>query len=151
MSTLQSLLASKLLAKKQLKNVVNTDLVTDEVTNKIYFLIEVKLSTKDKEGNYKTKLYKNDITSYVSNHGTVEAFFKSLVVSEMMLSGYLLIPIENGYLCVGGDEVYSMINNECTCPAFLNNNKTPCKHMIYKEGMLNYRSQVNLWKQQNLS
>jgi len=143
MFNLEIMLANKFLATKQYKKVINTQLITDDLKEKIYFVIEVSEDTK-------SKMYKQDITSYVINHGGVQQFFRSLVVSEMLLMGYLLIPIEGGFLCVGGEEVYSLINNECTCRAYLNNPSKMCKHLLFKEGLLEQRARINNWKLQNI-
>lgn len=149
MSHLELLLASNLLAKKQLKNIIKTEVLLEEETNKIYLLIEVKTGRKLKDGSFTTKLYKNDITESVFNHESLESFYKSLIVSEMIIAGYLLIPIQGGYLCVGGQEVYSLLDNTCTCPAYLNNKQT-CKHLYYRDGLLEQRSRINNWKMENL-
>jgi SWIM zinc finger len=151
MSKLNNMLAAKFLAAKQQKNIISTEFIIEESTDKIYFLIEVKLDKKDESGINKTKFYKQDITSYIKNHGSLESFYKSLVVSEMLLAGYLIVPIEGGFLCVGGDEIYSMNNTECTCPAFLNNSKEPCKHLLFKNGLLEQRARINNWKLNNLN
>lgn len=150
MFNLDNLLAAKLLAKKQYKKVLSTQLILEETTNKIYFVIEVQTDKILKTGEIKSKFYKNDISSYIKNHGTVEKFFKALVVSEMMLAGYLLIPIDGGFICTGGEEIYSIKDNQCTCPAFLNDNSKQCKHLLYKEGLLEQRSRINEWKLFNL-
>lgn len=147
---IESLLASKLLANKNVKNVLETDLIVDEESNKIYFLMKVKTGKTLKDGTEQIRVYKNDISKYVQNHGSVEAFFKSLVVSEMMLSGYMIIPIQGGFMCVGGEDVYALKDNTCTCQAFNNDTSKPCKHLIYKDGLLNQRARMNEWKQSNL-
>lgn len=150
MSNLNSLLASKFLAAKQYKNIVSTDFIIQEEPYKIYFLIEVELLKKNKEGLNQTKFYKQDITKFVNNHGSLENLYKALITSEMLLAGYLLIPIDGGFLCIGGDEVYSINNSGCTCPAYLNNNKELCKHLLFRDGLLDQRARVNNWKINNL-
>jgi len=147
---LEKLLAAKLMAKKQFKNVISTQLVTDDEKAKVYFLIEVTTGKTLKNGTEQIKIYKNDITKQVKNHGGVESLFKALVVAEMMLSGYLMIPIPGGFMCVGGEEAYSISDKECTCPAFLNNSSSPCKHLLYRDGLLDQRTRINQWKQINL-
>lgn len=150
MSNLNNILASKFLAKKQLKNIISTEFVVDENKEKVFFIIAVATDKIDKEGNIKTKAYKQDITSYIQIHGSLEAFYRALITSEMLLAGYLLIPIDGGFLCTGGEEVYSINNSECTCPAYLNT-KEPCKHILFKEGLLEQRARVNHWKINNLN
>ena len=147
---LDTLLASKLMAKKQYKNIISTQLVTDNEKAKVYFLIEVNTGKTLKDGTEQVKIYKNDITKQVKNHGGVEGLFKSLVVCEMMLAGYIMVPIPGGFMCVGGDEAYSINNNECTCPAFLNDSSKPCKHILYRDGLLEQRARINEWKRLNL-
>lgn len=147
---LEKLLASKLMAVKQFKNVISTQLVTDDEKAKVYFLIEVNTGKILKDGKEQIKIYKNDITNQVKNHGGVENLFKALIVSEMMLAGYIMVPISGGFICVGGNEVYSISGEECTCPAFLNNSSKPCKHILYRDGLLNQRARINEWKLSNL-
>lgn len=148
---IESLLASKLMANKNIKSILSTDLIVEDETNKIYFLMEVKTGKILKDGSEQIRVYKNDITKYVNNHGSVEAFFKAVVVSEMMLSGYVIIPIQGGFMCVGGDEVYALKDNTCTCQAFLNDTSKPCKHLVYKDGLLHQRARINEWKSENLN
>ena len=146
---LDTLLAGKLMAKKQYKNIISTQLVTDDEKAKVYFLIEVNTGKTLKDGSDQIKIYKNDITKQVKNHGGVESLFKSLVVAEMMLAGYIMVPISGGFVCVGGDEVYSISDNECTCPAFVNDSSKPCKHILYRDGLLEQRARINNWKRLN--
>jgi hypothetical protein len=150
MFNLENLLASKLMATKNIKNVLETDLVIDEEKEKIMFVMKVKTGKTLKDGSEQIKLYKNDITKQVKNHGGVEPFFKSLVVAEMIISGYVLVPIQGGFLCVGGDEVYALKHNTCTCPAFIQDSSRPCKHLLYKEGLLEQRARINEWKRNNV-
>lgn len=151
MSNLNNMLAAKFLASKQQKNIISTEFIIEESSNKVYFLMKIKTDKKDKNGEPKIRLYKQNITTYIKNHGSLESFYKSLIVSEMLLAGYLIIPIEGGFLCVGGDEIYSMKDTECTCPAFLNNSKEPCKHLLFKNGLLEQRARINNWKLNNLN
>ena len=151
MFNLEKLLASKLLAKKKEKDIISTNIIIDNENGKIMFILEVKTGKILKSGKEQIKVYKNDISKYVKNHGGLEAFFKSLVVAEMITIGYSIIPIENGYLCVGGEEVYSMTENECTCPAFINNPSHPCKHLLYKDGLLEQRARINKWREEFLN
>ena len=150
MFNLETLLASKLLAKKQFKNIISTQLVVDDEKEKVYFLMEAPTGKTLKDGTEQVRVYKHDITKMVKNHGGVEPLFKSLVVAEMMLAGYLMIPIPGGFMCVGGDEAYSISDNECTCPAFQNDLSKPCKHILYRDGLLMQRARINEWKRINL-
>jgi hypothetical protein len=150
MFNLETLLACKLLAKKQFKNIISTQLVIDDDKEKVYLLIEASTNKTLKDGTEQVKIYKHDITKMVKNHGGVEPLFKSLVVAEMMLAGYIMVPISGGFMCVGGDEVYSISDNECTCPAFTNNPSKPCKHLLYRDGLLELRARINKWKNINL-
>ena len=150
MFNLETLLAAKLMAKKHFKNIISTQLVIDEEKEKVFFLIETNTGKTLKSGIEQVKIYKNDITKQVKNHGGVEGLFKSLVVAEMMIAGYIIVPIPGGFMCVGGDEAYSINNDECTCPAFLNNPSKPCKHILYRDGLLEQRARINEWKRINL-
>lgn len=150
MFNLESLMASRLLAKKQFKKVISTQLVIDDEKEKIYFLIEAYTGKTLKKGEEQVRVYKTDITQFVKNHGGVEPLFLSLVVAEMMMAGYLLIPIPGGHMCVGGEEAYSIKGEECTCPAFLNDSSKPCKHILYRNGLTAQRARISEWKSQNL-
>lgn len=150
MYSLESLLAAKFLAKKQQSKIVSSSITTEEDTNKVYLIIEINNTSSKQLDKIKTKVYKQDITKYILLHGSLEHFYKALVVSDMILSGYLLIPIEGGFVCTGGDELYSLLNNQCTCPAFLNNSNNPCKHLLYRDGLLNQRARINNWKLNNI-
>jgi len=150
MFNLENLLASKLLAKKHMKSVSEPDVVIDEDNSKIYFVFKYDTGKTRKDGSRLIKFYKNDITKYVHNHGGLENLFKALVAAEMLVAGYMIIPIQGGYICAGGEELYNLKDNECTCPAFLNNPNKPCKHLIYRDAILLQRSRMNQWKQTNL-
>lgn len=151
MFNLENLLASKLFAKKQLKNISESEIVVQEDTGKIYFVFKYDTGKSKKDGSALIKLYKNDITKYVQNHGGLENLFKTLVAAEMLVAGYMIVPIQGGYICTGGDELYNLKDNECTCPAFLNNLNQPCKHLIYRDAILLQRARINEWKQLNIS
>jgi hypothetical protein len=151
MSNLEKILAAKFLASKKIKDIHSTDFVIEESSDKIYFLIKVYTGKILKDSEPKLKIYKNDITPYIKNHGSLEMFFQALITSEMLLAGYLLIPIEGGYLCTGGEEIYSLKDNECSCPAFLSNNKEPCKHLMFRNGLLQQRARINNWKLEHLN
>lgn len=151
MHTLEGLLAAKFLAKKQQNKIISSNIVTEEDTDKVYLLIEINTTSSKQLDKIKTKIYKQDITKYILLHGSLENFYKALVVSDMILSGYLLVPIEGGYICTGGEEIYSLLNNQCTCPAFLNNSNNPCKHLLYRDGLLNQRAKINNWKLNNIN
>lgn len=149
MFTLENLLASKFIAKRELKNVKDADVIVDEESNNIFLTFNF-LVGKRKDGSEQWRLYKNNITKMVSEHGGLENLFKTLVAAEMMIQGYIIVPIEGGWLCVGGSEVYSMKEQECTCQAYSVNPSKPCKHLIYKEALLMQRSRINQWKRENL-
>jgi len=151
MFNLENLLASKLLAKKHLPKVSEPDILLEEDSGKIYFVFKFDTGKSKKDGEALVKLYKNDITKYVHNHGGLENLFKTLVAAEMLVAGYMIIPIQGGYICAGGEELYNIKENECTCPAFLNNSQEPCKHIIYRDAILLQRARMNQWKQRNLS
>jgi len=150
MFNLENLLASKLLAKKHLPKISDSDVVYDEESGKIYFVFKFDTGKAKKDGSPLIKLYKNDITKYVQNHGGLENLFKTLVAAELLVAGYMIIPIPGGYICAGGDELYNLKDNTCTCPAFLNNPDKPCKHLIYRDAILQQRARMNQWKQANL-
>lgn len=150
MFNLENLLASKFIAKKHLVNVLQSDIVVEENSNKIYFVFEYNTGHLKKDGTPLIKIYKNNITKYVQNHGGLENLFKTLVAAELLVAGYLIVPIQGGYICVGGEELYNLKDNECTCSAYLNNPKQPCKHLIYKDALLLQRARINEWKQSNI-
>ena len=121
----------------------------DENSDNIYLTFRWDTGKLNKKGESIVRLYKNNITKPVLEHGGLENFYKMLVASEMMLAGYLIIPVENGWVCVGGEEVYALKDNECTCQAFVVDSSKPCKHLIYKEALLMQRSRMNEWKRSN--
>lgn len=143
-------LAARYIAKREVKKITEPDVVFNEESGKIYLTFKWDTGKTKKDGSPSVRLYKNNITKTVLEHGGLENFYKALVASEMMLAGYMIIPIENGWVCVGGAETYAMKDNECTCPAYVTNPSRPCKHLIYKEALLMQRSKINEWKRNNL-
>ena len=143
-------LAARYISRREVKKIIDPDVIYDEDSGNIYLTFKWDTCRTKKDGSPIIRLYKNNITKTVLEHGGLENFYKVLVASEMMLAGYMIIPIENGWLCVGGSEVYSMKENECTCPAYVTNSSKPCKHLIYKEALLLQRSKINKWKKNNL-
>lgn len=148
MYNLENLLAAKFISKRELKKIEDLNLLVDPDNNHIYLTYKYLVRSKKGEDYY--RLYKNNITKMVNEHGGLENLFKVLVAAEMMVSGYLIIPIEGGYVCVGGTEVYALKDNTCTCQAYTVDPSKPCKHLIYKEALLLQRSRINTWKQANL-
>lgn len=149
MFTLESLLASKFISKRELKKIKDLEIILDDDKENIFLVYKYLIGT-NKEGEDKYRLYKNNITKMVSEHGGLENLFKTLVAAEMMVHGYLIIPIDGGWICTGGSETYSMKQEECTCQAYTVNPSKPCKHLIYKEALLLQRSRMNEWKRANL-
>lgn len=143
-------LAARYISKREVKKIQDPEVVYDDNTGNIYLVFRWDTGKTNKKGEPIVRLYKNNITKPISEHGGLENFYKTLVASEMMLAGYFIVPIENGWVCVGGSEVYAMKDNECTCQAFVLNPSKPCKHLIYKEALLMQRSKINEWKRSNL-
>ena len=148
MFNLERLLASKYFAKKYINKIIEPNIVFNEEKMKFYLIF--KLESKNKNGQLNTRLYKNDISILVNKHGGLKNLFLSLVAADMSLKGYLIIPIEGGWLCVGGEETYALKEQECSCRAFINNNKKPCKHLLYRDALAIQRSRINNWKINNL-
>jgi predicted nucleic acid-binding Zn finger protein len=146
MFELETLLALRHVAKRNLrsKKIKDTNIVFKEEAKTFYLVFKLE----DSEGN--DRLYKNNITELVKNHGSLRNLFLALVASEMLLAGYNIIPIENGWLCIGGEEIYSMKDNECSCMAYIHNPSKPCKHLLYKEALQLQRSRIAKWKANNL-
>lgn len=147
---LEEMFATRLLAKKNKDKLLRTEVVYDNDANKIIFIFEVKVVSKSKEKSEIVKLYKQDITSLVKAHGSVENAFTALVASDMMFNGYLIIPIENGWICTGGSEIYNLKEQECSCPAFINTPNKKCKHLLYRDALLTQRTKINEWRLNNL-
>ena len=147
---LEQMFAIRLISKKNKDKLVRSEVVYDNDNGKITFVFEMIVPSKSKDKETITKVYKQDITSLVKAHGSVEKAFTALVASDMMLNGYLIIPIENGWVCTGGGEIYNLKEQECTCPAFINSPNKRCKHLLYRDALLNQRAKVNEWKLSNL-
>ena len=148
---LEQMFAIRLISKKNKDKLVRSEVVYDDDSDKVMFVFEMKVPSKTKDKEETTKVYKQNITPLVKAHGSVEKAFTALVASDMMLNGYLIIPIENGWVCTGGDEIYNLKEQECTCPAFINNPSKRCKHLLYRDALLNQRVKANEWKLNNLS
>lgn len=149
MYKLETLLASHYLSQKQINKILNTDFVYEEDTKTLYFLLKIQTNNKLKNGEIQIKCYKYNLNKEISNHGSLENLFKSLVLSQMLLEGYILIPIEGGYICKGGEELYTIKDNTCTCRSYLSSN-TSCKHIIFKEALDIYKYRIQQWKVENL-
>lgn len=143
MTNIAKELAARYIAKRESKKIIEPDVLFDENTGDIHLVFKWDTGKVKKDGTPLIRLYKNNITKSVLEHGGLENFYKTLVAAEMMIAGYLIVPIENGWMCTGGTEMYAMKENECTCPAFISNPGQPCKHLIYKEALLMQRSRIN--------
>lgn len=143
----EKILLKHILKIQELKNVVSIEL---EHTDSDVFL---KYRTiKQVEGQIAPlqKDYKRKITSFVQKHGSLMNFYEAIVASSMIIENYSIIPIENGWLCTGGDEVYNLEAQECTCKAFQANKNTRCKHLVYRDWTLKERAKIAQLKR-NLS
>ena len=101
-------LAARYISKREVKKIQDPEVIYDDNTGNIYLVFKWDTGKTNKKGEPIVRLYKNNITKPISEHGGLENFYKTLVASEMMLAGYFIVPIENGWVCVGGSEVYAM-------------------------------------------
>ena len=147
---LEQMFAIRLISKKNKNKLLKTGVVYDEENSKVMFIFEMLVPSKAKDKKEINKVYKQDITPLVKAHGSVENAFTALVASDMMFNGYLIIPIENGWVCTGGNEIYNLKEHECSCPAFINSPNKKCKHLLYRDALLNQRIKINQWKMKNL-
>ncbi len=148
MHKLLDFLASYYFSKKNLKNISNSEIIFDEKTNKFFIIFKAIIINKNNKNT--EKIYKQNITKLIKQHEGATNLLKAFVASTMILEGYLIIPVNNGWLCTGGEEVYSLKSQDCSCPAFITNSSQPCKHLIYRDFLLQQRSKINEWKQNNL-
>lgn len=146
MPSLEIKLASKLFAQKKISNISNAKFVIDEEKQDVYLVFTLL-------ENGKEKLYKSKINHLLHSYkGDVKEMLTALIATEMMFLGYYLVPIDGGYMCVGGDELYSLRNNECTCRDFITNRKNKgekCKHLYLLDYMYFQRRLVTEWQLQN--
>ena len=149
MFILETELAARMLGEQFRDQVVDPNVVFDEESKKFYLVFK-RLVGEKKDGEPKLRVYKKNITRWVNAHGGLTNLFANFVAAKMILEGYMIVPIENGWLCVGGDEVYSLTVDSCTCQAFVTDPTKPCKHMQFKEAVYKQRSRLNKWKQDNL-
>lgn len=59
------------------------------------------------------------------------------VYGSMIMEGYTIVPSPDGavHLCSGGDAVYSVTPNGCTCAGYTySQGAAPCKHMLMLSG-----------------
>jgi hypothetical protein len=67
------------------------------------------------------------------------------IYGGMIMEGYTLTlsPDSNVYLCRGGEAVYSVTFNSCTCPAYLYGGEgTVCKHIHMLQGHAAYSNRA---------
>lgn len=142
-------LAAFYIGKKQSTNIKDANIEVDSDTGHVFCTFNLKLNRKRKDGSYPIKAYKQDITRLIENHNGLENLYISFVTAEMIIAGYFIVPIPNGFLCIGGDEIYSMKDDSCSCPSSINHPDKPCKHLLFRDGLLLQRARINQWKKDN--
>lgn len=136
---MEKTLLKELLTLKELKDVTHCQITGDN--GEVY--LEYRTITQPKDGGIpKQKDHKRKITKFVQKHGGVIELYEAIVASSMILHNYSIVPIENGWLCVGGNEIYNMKQQECTCTAFQRNKNTRCKHLVFRDWTVKQRARV---------
>ena len=132
---IEHLLAFRVLKTNLWDSIKNATINTDKLS------LEFNVELKDKKGNYKRKL--NSLLNE-----PLEDQYKTLLAAEMLAEGYMCLPTKGGWVVLSpkGEE-YQLTTNECTCNDYLYGcNDEPCKHLIFKDWHLQYRSKIQLEK-----
>lgn len=119
-------------------------------------LLNIELIEKNNNLIIKTRIFETDYNFKLNNFlwGKLETVYETIITSEMLIQGYLLITIEEGWLVVNPHgENYQIEKNNykssiCTCGDFLYHRKqqSRCKHLIFKDWHLNYRKRIVEYK-----
>ncbi|MBD2201561.1 hypothetical protein H6G33_09400 [Calothrix sp. FACHB-1219] len=79
--------------------------------------------------------------------GPLETVYESNVAALMIMRGYLIFPIEGGWIVVNPEgEEYQIDGNSCTCKGNSYNPSSRCSHLILRDWMLNYRARGNEYR-----
>ena len=136
----EKLLALEALRKRFTKTITSAKLET--IKEKVYLVFTLedpKLGEKEYKVSFASFLWE-DKFDYV---------YESLIAADLIRQGYMIVPIEGGWLCVPSKgEVYSLEEKSCSCGDFLMNKgkKERCKHLIYRDWTLHNRARIQEYR-----
>lgn len=128
MKSLEEYILTDYLAAKELKLLEAIELVTDGDEIYIKYLIE----DKPKKLNISKKIW-----------APLKEMYETYVATTLLKEGYLLCPIEGGFLVKGGEDIYQIHEDTCTCPHYIYTKKR-CQHLVFRDWHLNYRAKCSL-------
>lgn len=67
--------------------------------------------------------------------------------ADMLSRGYLLIYLDGGWLIKKDKEVYQLTENTCTCKGSTYKPNIKCKHLIFRDAEIKYKSRQAIEKQ----
>ncbi len=79
----------------------------------------------------------------------IQEVYDAYIFAELFKQGYIIIALENGWLCVAPDGTeYQITEYTCSCEDFLygQKEKNRCKHLIMRDAWLNYRARIVEYK-----
>lgn len=91
------------------------------------------LTIKLNDGSTKLKKLPSNLTPEL-----MAKLERRIVVGNLILQGYSLKKLANGYKCITGTgEEYYMEEESCDCKDFSYgmNEREPCKHLLFKDGL----------------
>lgn len=134
-------IAAELIAERTLSKIKKLEIIQEGDSIWLYFEVTEKKKGRVKEGEPKEyiKAYKYDLAK---SWGFMQEMYETYVATDMLRRGYMLIAIEGGWLVLGGTEPYQLESESCTCRDFNTrlNRSSQCKHLIFKNWHLTYRS-----------
>lgn len=65
---------------------------------------------------------------------------------HMLAQGYTLVYVENGWIVKGPNEDYQLDENTCTCPAGTYKPGHKCKHLMFRDAEMRYRSKQSQYR-----
>jgi len=128
MKTLEQHILGEYLAAKALTKVSHISIEQEE--DEIYLIYTTDKPRKLKITN---KLW-----------ASLREMYELYVATSMLREGYMLCPIEGGYIVVGGEDNYQIHEDTCTCPHYIFTKKK-CQHLVFRDWHLNYRARCNTY------
>lgn len=86
---------------------------------------------------YKGKEKKINLSSLKS----IEHSYELQVWTDMLSQGYMLIYLDGGWLVKKDDCLYELSENTCTCKGSTYKPEIKCKHLIFRDAEIRYRSE----------
>lgn len=106
----------------------------------------IKFSVEDetlylyyKIGDKPKKLNLNHVTSMSDE-------YEHQLWCDMLGRGYVLIYVEGGWLVKGPNNTYELQEDSCTCPASTHKPDIKCKHLMFRDAELRYRSKQSSYR-----